>query len=122
MPVCAGGMCRENIKFKGGTHMKKNYAYIDKGGILHVVESRKTAEQYTTGKVVETEVPCEHGYPLHGGKDVTMYSLDTAYIGGNGRHPRNCGPVQGLYVSLHTNQQGPLAGACLGERRNRWPK
>lgn len=83
MPVCAGGMCRENIKFKGGFVMKKNYAYIDKGGILHVVESRKTAEEYTTGKVVETEVPCAHGYPLHEGKDVTMYSLDTAYIGGN---------------------------------------
>mgnify|MGYP004539025695 FL=1 len=65
--------------------MKKNYAYIDKGGILHVVETRKTAEEYTTGKVVETEVPCEHGYPLHEGKDVTMYSLDTAYIGGNAR-------------------------------------
>ena len=65
--------------------MKKNYAYIDKGGILHVAETRKTAEAYTAGKVVETEVPCEHGYPLHEGKDVTMYSLDTAYIGGNAR-------------------------------------
>lgn len=60
-----------------------NYAYIDEGGILHIVEGRKTAEEYATGKVVETEIPCEHGYPLHEGKDVTVYDLETAYIGGN---------------------------------------
>lgn len=63
-----------------------NYAYIDEGGILHVVESMLTARKYAAGKVgrvVETEIPCEHGYPLHDGKDVTMYDLETAYIGGN---------------------------------------
>ena len=86
MLLTAGGACRmaagrRNKQSKKGITM--NYAYIDKGGILHVVESRKTAEEYATGKVVETEVPCEHGYPLHEGKDVTMYDLETAYIGGN---------------------------------------
>ena len=61
------------------------FAYIDKGGVLHVVEKRKTAEEYATKKVVETEVPFAHGYPLHEGQDVTMYSLTEAYIGGNAK-------------------------------------
>lgn len=63
----------------------KHYAYIDKGGILHIVEKRETAMEYAAGKVVETEIPCAGGYPLHEGKDVTMYDLETAYIGGNAR-------------------------------------
>ena len=65
-----------------------NYAYIDMGGILHIVEKREDAMKYTTGKVVVTEVPCENGYPLHNGEDVTMYDAKTAYIGGNARDGR----------------------------------
>ena len=42
-----------------------NFAYIDKGGILHVTGNKKTAEEYCKfGKVVETGIACGGGYPV----------------------------------------------------------
>lgn len=70
------------------------FAYIDKGGILHVVEKRKTAEEYASKKVVETAVPYSHGFPLHEGQDVTMYGLDEAYIGGNAMGGKRVDPQE----------------------------
>ena len=72
------------------------YAYIDKAGILHVVAERKTAEEYAAGKVVETNLPFSGGYPLHGSKDVTMYSEDLAYLGGNARSGRKVVPEEDI--------------------------
>lgn len=70
------------------------YAYIDKGGILHVVEKFETAKEYAAGKVVETEVPFSHGFPLHEGQDVTMYGLEEAYIGGNAGSGKKVDPQE----------------------------
>ena len=62
----------------------KQYAYIDRGGILHVSASKKTAQDYSANrKVVETAYPADHGWPLWDGKEVVMYADDEAYINGN---------------------------------------
>ena len=62
----------------------KKYAYLDKGGILHVSASKKTAQEYSANhQVVETEHPADHGYPVHNGEEVIMYAEDEAYIHGN---------------------------------------
>ncbi len=53
----------------------KNYAYLDKGNILHVVENEETAEEYSkTGKVVETEITGTGGYPLVGKEGIIVYA------------------------------------------------
>lgn len=70
------------------------FAYIDKGGVLHVVEKFETAREYASKKVVETEVPYSHGFPLHEGQDVTMYSLEEAYIGGNAGSGKKVDPQE----------------------------
>ena len=52
----------------------KRFAYVDRNGIMHVVKERKTAEQYSAnGKVVETEIEAENGYPVVKGKQVIVY-------------------------------------------------
>lgn len=52
------------------------YAYLDKGAILHISESEETAKQYAkySGKVVPTEIPAEHGYPVVDGEEIIVYS------------------------------------------------
>lgn len=46
--------------------MKKGYAYLDKYGNMHIVESIKTAREYSAnGKIKETEgVDYEYGWPV----------------------------------------------------------
>ena len=52
------------------------YAYVDKGGILHVVKNREDAETYKNekSKIVEVEMETYQGYPTHEGKGVWVYS------------------------------------------------
>ena len=64
----------------------KNYAYIDKQGILRVVSGEETARQYTAnGKVVETTVPCKNGTPtlynkaLKAVEEVWVFGIFKAY-------------------------------------------
>lgn len=64
----------------------KNYAYIDKQGILRVVSGEETARQYTAnGKVVETTVPCKNGTPtlynkaLKATEEVWVFGIGKAY-------------------------------------------
>ena len=53
----------------------KKFAYIDKGGIMHVVKEEKTAKEYSAnGKFVETEIDAANGYPVVHGKAVIVYS------------------------------------------------
>ena len=54
----------------------KKYAYIDKSGIMHVVESADTAKEYSVnGKVVQTEIVAKYGFPLNDeGVGVIVYS------------------------------------------------
>lgn len=65
--------------------MKKKYAYLDKGGILHVSASYDTAKQYSkNGVVVETEVKAEHGYPIAGGQQIIVYNEETMKVHADG--------------------------------------
>ena len=53
----------------------KRFAYLDKAGIMHVVEKKETAEEYRKlGKIVETDVQAVLGFPLdEKGKGVIVY-------------------------------------------------
>ena len=64
----------------------KNYAYIDKQGILRVVSKEETARQTAAnGKVVETTVPCKNGTPtlynkaLKAVEEVWIFGVFKAY-------------------------------------------
>jgi hypothetical protein len=60
------------------------YGYLDKYGVLHVVEGKEVAENSAKdGKVVETGVPNAGGYPTYEGESVVVYAADEAYISGN---------------------------------------
>ena len=51
------------------------YAYLDNGNILHISKSEETAKKFSkTGKVVATDYPAEHGYPLADEKEIIVYS------------------------------------------------
>ena len=53
------------------------YAYIGKGNILHIVEDKKTALEYSINrKVVETDLKAELGYPVINGEGIIVYSAD----------------------------------------------
>lgn len=64
----------------------KNYAYIDKQGILRIVSKEETARQTAAnGKVVETTVPCKNGTPtlynkaLKAVEEVWIFGVFKAY-------------------------------------------
>lgn len=68
--------------------MKKGYAYVDKGGIMHVVEGMQTAIEYAKKgtKVIEFEGEYRNGYPVSGGEMVIVYSPEEMKVeakGGN---------------------------------------
>ncbi len=53
----------------------KKYGYLDKANILHIVEKEKTAKEFSkNGKVIETEIEAERGFPVHNGRCVKVYS------------------------------------------------
>lgn len=56
----------------------KKYAYIDKAGIMHVVEKKEVAEEFKQkGKVVETEIKAKNGFPIDKtGEGVIVYGAD----------------------------------------------
>lgn len=56
--------------------MDKNYAYLDNGGILHVLDEdlAEAKKRSKSGKVVETTHLCKGGYPISGGEQIIAYS------------------------------------------------
>ena len=57
------------------------YAYIDKGGIMHVVENIKTAEKYKAkGSIIETNIEASHGFPVVGENQIIVYAPDKMKI------------------------------------------
>lgn len=58
-----------------------NYAYIDKGNLLHIIADEATAKEYSAnGKVFTTNFPCVGGYPvLKGTREVFCYGIGAAY-------------------------------------------
>lgn len=64
----------------------KNYAYIDKQGIMRIVGKEETAKQYSkNGKVVMTELPDKNGTPalynkvLKSTEEVWVFGIGKAY-------------------------------------------
>ena len=63
-----------------------NYAYITEAGILKILDKDKeAAKKYSkNGKVVETTIECEGGYPVitynNKRQTVVVYSLEKAVI------------------------------------------
>lgn len=67
----------------------KNFAYLDKAGILHVVEGKETAEKYSmNGKVIETEITAKGGYPTAMYRDhmeeIIVYDEETMKVEARG--------------------------------------
>lgn len=64
----------------------KKFAYIDKAGIMHIVESADTAKEYSAnGKFVETEIAAKYGYPLNDeGIGVIVYSTEEMKLDAEG--------------------------------------
>lgn len=61
------------------------YAYLDKAGIMHVVAKKDTAKEYSkTGKVVETEIEANHGYPVADGEEIIVYAEDDMRLSAEG--------------------------------------
>lgn len=77
------------------------YAYIDKGGTLHIVEKKKTAEEYSVnGKVVETEIPAERGFPTLKGEGIIVYSPEDMRFNSNGGKISPVKEFADLYMAL----------------------
>lgn len=80
----------------------KGYAYLDRYGILHIVNGVNTPP--TDAKVVGTELKRDGGFPVvRAGKKlkkVYMYSLDEAYVGGN-RNSYEAGSAKRLDFEEH---------------------
>ena len=68
-------------------NQETNYAYITPAGILKILDKDKeAAKKYSkNGKVVETTIECEGGYPVitydNKLQTVVVYSLEKAVIG-----------------------------------------
>ena len=79
-----------------------NYAYITPAGILKILDKDKeAAKKYSkNGKVVETTIECEGGYPVitndNKRQTVVVYGLDNAVVG-NGKNVKT---VEGDKVKL----------------------
>ena len=57
-----------------------SYAYLDKYGIMHVVDNLQTAREYSgSGNVVTTEIANSSGYPEVDGKHVIVYATDKKF-------------------------------------------
>ena len=55
--------------------MKKRYAYLTEAGILHINSSLEGAkENAANGKIIETYIEAEHGYPVFNGEQIIVYS------------------------------------------------
>lgn len=62
------------------------FGYLDKSGILHVVEAKSTATEYAkfNGKIVETTLGDGHGMLFENGKKIYVYAKEGKfYEGGN---------------------------------------
>jgi len=83
-------------QFKNNQEVRKMaYAYKDRGGIIHIVEKKVTAQSSAVSDIIETTIPHAVGYPLasviKNDKKVQEEvfidcDLHTIYLGGNGNH------------------------------------
>lgn len=66
--------------------MKKGYAYIGDGNIMHVAKDFQTAVTYASKgtRVIETEQQYDMGYPVVNGEQIIVYGQDEMKITGDG--------------------------------------
>lgn len=66
--------------------MKKGFAYISKGGIMHITEDMQTAVGMALKgtKVVETQFEHKFGYPSVNGEEIIVYGPDEMKVDGGG--------------------------------------
>lgn len=59
------------------------FAYLDKGGVLHITAKEETAKEYSrNGRVIATELPASGGYPLVGNEEILVYNETTMKLDG----------------------------------------
>lgn len=77
----------------------KKFAYIGKGGIMHIVKEYDTAKKHKEiGKVVGTEIKAEGGYPLNAeGEGVIVYSPEVMKITADGENIKPIAELAELY-------------------------
>ena len=75
------------------------YAYIDRGGILHIVEKPKTAREYAAGPVIPTHHTAAHGFPTIDGEQVIVYSETVMKHDANGEAMEPSPELVALYRS-----------------------
>lgn len=77
----------------------EKFAYIDKSGIMHIVEKRETAEKYKgEGKVVATKIKAKYGYPVNEEEDgVIVYAEDVMKLEANGHKIAPIAKLAALY-------------------------
>lgn len=77
----------------------KKFAYIDKGGIMHIVAKLDTAKEYKALKthVIETEIEAAHGYPVVNGKQVIVYDEETMKYDAKGKKIEPVAELAELY-------------------------
>lgn len=61
-----------------------DFAYLDKYGILHIVDEKITAEEFAASTIVETSIPNKGGFPVtDNGSHIIVYTESGKYkIGG----------------------------------------
>ena len=66
--------------------MEKGFAYISRGGIMHITEDMQTAiDMALKGtRVVETQFEHKFGYPVVNGEGIIVYSPDEMKVDGGG--------------------------------------
>lgn len=89
--------------------LKKDYAYVNKQGVVHIVDAKETAERFARGTVVELDaevIPSSGGYPKVDGKHVFAYfDEQKIFIGGNGNNNKG---EQVILGELPADLQGVL--------------
>lgn len=83
--------------------MAKGYAYLDKYGVLHVVEERKTAEKVAASEIEEVDIPYVCGYPwtlINDEREVLVIETD------NGIYEKNGDPIPDYLIELVKKLKG----------------
>ena len=81
--------------------MSKHWAYLDRNGILYLVEKRDTAIEYAAnGKVVETDYPSHHGHPKYEGETLVVYGPEDMRRGTKGKQVIPVPELAALYRKL----------------------
>lgn len=64
----------------------KNYAYIDKVGIMHVTDEKVSGEKNSAnGKIIETPMLCSGGYANINGEEIIVYSETDMRLSADGK-------------------------------------